>query len=44
MLTILASGASFTNGDQSQVIKIGETLTVVGNEGSTFNIKLVSTS
>ena len=40
----LASGATFTNGDQSEQIKVGETLTVVGDDGSTFNIKLVSTS
>jgi hypothetical protein len=40
----LASGATFTNGNQSEQIKVGETLTVVGDDGSTFNIKLVSTS
>ena len=40
----LASGASFTNGDQSEQIKVGETLTVVGDDGSTFSIKLVGTS
>jgi hypothetical protein len=40
----LASGASFTNGDQSEEIKVGETLTVVGDDGSNFSIKLVSTS
>jgi len=40
----LASGATFTNGDQSEQIKVGETLTVVGDDGSTFSIKLVSTS
>jgi hypothetical protein len=43
-LISLASGASFTNGDQSEQIKVGKTLTVVGDDGSTFNIKLVSTS
>ena len=40
----LASGASFTSGDQSEQIKVGETLTVVGDDGSNFSIKLVSTS
>ena len=40
----LASGGTFTNGDQSEQIKVGETLTVVGDDGSTFSIKLVSTS
>ena len=40
----LASGATFTNGDRSEQIKVGETLTVVGDDGSTFSIKLVSTS
>src|SRR3954468_19155520 len=40
----LASGATFTNGDQSEQIKVGETLTVVGDDGSTFSIKLVGTS
>ena len=40
----LASGATFTNGNQSEQIKVGETLTVVGDDGSTFSIKLVSTS
>jgi hypothetical protein len=40
----LASGATFTNGDKSEQIKVGETLTVVGDDGSTFSIKLVGTS
>jgi hypothetical protein len=40
----LASGASFTSGDQSEEIKVGETLTVVGDDGSNFSIKLISTS
>jgi hypothetical protein len=40
----LASGGTFTNGDQSEQIKVGETLTVVGDDGSTFSIKLVSTT
>ena len=40
----LASGGTFTNGDRSEQIKVGETLTVVGDDGSTFSIKLVGTS
>jgi len=40
----LASGAPFTNGDRSEQIKVGETLTVVGDDGSNFSIKLVGTS
>jgi hypothetical protein len=40
----LASGGTFTNGNQSEQIKVGETLTVVGDDGSTFSIKLVGTS
>ena len=40
----LASGATFTNGDRSEQIKVGETLTVVGDDGSNFSIKLVGTS
>lgn len=40
----LASGANFTSGDQSEEIKVGETLTVVGDDGSNFSIKLISTS
>jgi hypothetical protein len=43
-LISLASGATFTNGNRSEQIKVGETLTVVGDDGSTFSIKLVSTS
>ena len=39
----LASGASFTSGEQSEAIKVGETLTVVGDDGSNFSIELVST-
>jgi hypothetical protein len=40
----LASGKNFTNGKPSEEIKVGETLTVTGDDGSTFSIKLVSTS
>ena len=40
----LASGGTFTNGNQSEQIKVGETLTVVGDDGSTFSIKLLGTS
>src|SRR4051794_36725873 len=32
----LASGATFTNGDESEQIKGGETLTVVGDDGPTL--------
>jgi hypothetical protein len=39
----LASGKNFTNGDASEEIKVGETLTVTGDDGSTFSIKLLST-
>jgi len=40
----LSSGKDFTNGDASEEIKVGETLTVTGDDGSTFSIKLVSIS
>lgn len=40
----LTSGKNFTNGDPSEEIKVGETLTVTGDDGSSFSIKLVSTS
>jgi len=40
----LASGKPFTNGDQTETIAIGETLTVNGDDGSSFVIKLVSVS
>lgn len=40
----LSSGKNFTNGDPSEEIKVGETLMVTGDDGSTFSIKLVSTS
>jgi hypothetical protein len=43
-MVALASGANFTSGDPSEEIKVGETLTVVGDDGSNFSIKLVSTS
>jgi hypothetical protein len=38
----LASGKPFTNGDETETIAIGETLTVNGDDGSSFVIKLVS--
>jgi hypothetical protein len=38
----LSSGKSFTNGDETETISIGETLTVTGDDGSSFTIKLVS--
>ena len=41
-LVALASGADFTNGDPSEEIKVGETLTVNGDDGSSFTIKLLS--
>ena len=40
----LASGRKFTNGDESETINVGETLTVTGDDGSSFVIKLVSVS
>ncbi|HEX5467986.1 MAG TPA: hypothetical protein VFW80_02950 [Gaiellaceae bacterium] len=40
----LASGKNFTNGDPTETIKTGETLTVAGDDGSSFSIKLVSVS
>jgi hypothetical protein len=40
----LASGKNFTDGKPSEEIKVGETLTVTGDDGSSFSIKLVSTS
>ena len=43
-MVALASGSSFTSAEQSEQIKVGETLTVVGDVGSNFCIKLVSTS
>ena len=41
-LISLASGAKFTNGDTGEEIKVGETLTVQGDDGSSFSIKLLS--
>jgi hypothetical protein len=38
----LVSGNKFTDGSESQVIKLGATLTVAGNDGSSFVIKFVS--
>ena len=43
-MVALSSGAKFTSGNESEEIKVGETLTVVGDDGSTFSIKLISTS
>jgi hypothetical protein len=43
-MVALSSGAKFTSGNESEEIKVGETLTVVGDDGSTFSIKLTSTS
>jgi hypothetical protein len=40
----LTSGKNFTNGDPSEQITVGETLSVTGDDGSTFSIKLVRTS
>ena len=40
----LASGKNFTDGKPSEEIKVGETLTVTGDDGSSFSIKLVGTS
>jgi hypothetical protein len=39
----LASGQKFTNGDSTEMLNVGETLTVNGDDGSSFSIKLVST-
>jgi hypothetical protein len=43
VLVSLTSGASFTNGNSSEELKVGDTLTVNGDDGSTFSIKLLST-
>ena len=40
----LASGKNFTNGDATETIAVGETLTVNGDDGSSFVVKLVSVS
>jgi hypothetical protein len=42
-LIALASGGKFTNGNASESIKVGETLTVNGDDGSSFSITLLST-
>jgi hypothetical protein len=42
-LVALASGQKFTDGKSTEEIKVGETLTVAGDDGSTFSITLVST-
>jgi len=41
-LIALASGSKFTNGDTGEEIKVGESLTVNGDDGSSFSIKLLS--
>jgi hypothetical protein len=38
----LSSGKPFTNGDETETIAIGETLTVNGDDGTSFVVKLVS--
>jgi hypothetical protein len=38
----LTSGNAFTNGNQTESINVGESLTVAGDDGSRFVIKLVS--
>ena len=43
VLVSLSSGAKFTSGNASEEIKVGETLTVTGDDGSSFSIKLLST-
>jgi hypothetical protein len=40
----LASGKNFTNGDATETIAVGESLTVNGDDGSSFVIKLVAVS
>lgn len=42
-LVALSSGQKFTNGSATEEIKVGETLTVTGDDGSTFSVTLVST-
>jgi hypothetical protein len=42
-LVALASGGKFTNGNASEEIKVGDTLTVTGDDGSSFSITLLST-
>ncbi|MEO8289472.1 MAG: hypothetical protein ABI649_00565 [Gaiellaceae bacterium] len=41
-LISLVSGDKFTNGNDAEAIEIGKTLTVTGDDGSSFQIKLVS--
>jgi hypothetical protein len=43
VLVSLSSGAKFTSGNASEEIKVGETLTVTGDDGSSFSIKLLGT-
>ena len=43
VLVSLSSGAKFTSGNASEEIKVGETLTETGDDGSSFSIKLLST-
>ena len=38
----LVSGNKFTDGSETQMIKVGETLTVAGSDGSSFVVKFVS--
>src|SRR3954451_17330844 len=42
-LVALSSGQKFTDGSETEEIKVGETLTVTGDDGSTFSVTLVST-
>jgi hypothetical protein len=42
-LVALSSGQKFTNDNSTEEIKVGETLTVTGDDGSSFSIKLLST-
>jgi len=42
-LVALSSGQKFTNDNSTEQIKVGETLTVAGDDGSSFSIKLLST-
>jgi hypothetical protein len=42
-LVALSSGQKFTNDNSTEEIKVGATLTVTGDDGSSFSIKLLST-
>jgi hypothetical protein len=42
-LVALSSGQKFTNDNSTEEIKVGETLTVTGDDGSSFSVKLLST-